>query len=178
VDPYKVGHYLNIAGDVELIGQELNMSSEELIKLRSSIMLIDIGRIGLNEAVFNKKEKLTDEEFQVIKSHVLRRTEYVKVKLNLHEDGVNLVKYHHESYDGSGYPDGLKGEQIPLWARIVNIVDSYHALISKRPFRDPYSEEKAMDILKREKGKKFDPQLVDLYLKILRRRLEEKTVKA
>ncbi len=113
----------------------------------------------------------------MIKSHVLRGAEYVKVKLNLHEEGVNLVKYHHEAWDGSGYPDGLKGEQIPLWARAVNIVDSYHALISKRPFREPFSEEEAVNILVKEKGSKFDPHLVDVYLKILRRRIEEKTVK-
>jgi HD-GYP domain-containing protein (c-di-GMP phosphodiesterase class II) len=177
VDPYKVGHYLNIARDAELIGQDLGMEPEELIKLRSAIMLIDIGRIGLNEAVFNKKDKLTPEEYEVIKSHVLRGAEYVKAKLHLHEEGVNLVKYHHEAWDGSGYPDGLKGEQIPLWARIVNIVDSYHALISKRPFREPYPEEEAMDILARGRGVKFDPRIVDIYLNILRRRVAASTVK-
>lgn len=173
VEPYKVGHYLNIAGDAELIGQKLGFPMEELIKLRSAILLIDIGRIGLSEGIFNKKDKLTPEEFEVVKSHVLRGAEYVEKKLNLYKEGIELVKYHHEFYDGSGYPDGLKGEDIPLWARIVSVVDSYFAMISSRPFREPLKEEQAIAILNDEKGKKYDPKIVDVYTGILRKRLHE-----
>jgi HD-GYP domain-containing protein (c-di-GMP phosphodiesterase class II) len=175
VDPYKVGHYLNIAADAELLGQALEFSAEDLTKMRSAILLIDIGRIGLNENIFNKKEQLTEKEFEIVKSHVLRGAEYAQMRLNLHEAGVNLIRHHHENYDGSGYPDGLRGEQIPLWARIVNIVDSYQALISRRPFREPFSEEQAMNILEQGKGRRYDPALVDIYLKILRERAEEKS---
>ena len=173
VEPYKVGHYLNIAGDAELIGQKLGFPMEELIKLRSAILLIDIGRIGLSEGIFNKKDKLTPEEFEVVKSHVIRGAEYVEKKLNLFKEGIELVKYHHEFYDGSGYPDGLKGEDIPLWARIVSVVDSYYAMISSRPFREPLKEEQAIAILNDEKGKKYDPKIVDVYTGILRKRLHE-----
>ena len=173
VEPYKVGHYLNIARDVELIGQKLGFSTEDLIKLRSAILLIDIGRIGLSEGIFNKKEKLTPEEFEVVKSHAVRGAEYVEKKLNLFKEGIELVKYHHEFYDGSGYPDGLKGEDIPLWARIVSVVDSYYAMISKRPFREPLKEEQARSILNDEKGKKYDPNIVDIYQEILVERLHE-----
>jgi HD-GYP domain-containing protein (c-di-GMP phosphodiesterase class II) len=173
VEPYKIGHYLSIARDAELVGQELGFSSEELIKLRSAILLIDIGRIGLSESIFNKKEKLTPDEFEVIKSHVLRGAEYVEKKLNLFKEGVELVKYHHEFYDGSGYPDGLKGEDIPLWARIVSVVESYHAMISKRPFREPLAEDQAMTIIKEEGGRKYDPKIVDSYLGILKERTQE-----
>jgi len=172
VEPYKVGHYLNIARDAEMIGLKLNFSSEELTRLRSAIMLIDIGHIGLNEAIFNKKEKLSDEEFDVVKSHVLRGAEYAAVKLNLFQEGIDLIKHHHELYDGSGYPDGLKGKEIPLWARIVQIVDSYHALISKRPFREPFTEEEAMKIIEEGRGTKYDPEIVDIYLDILRERIK------
>jgi HD-GYP domain-containing protein (c-di-GMP phosphodiesterase class II) len=173
VEPYKVGHYLNIAGDVGLIGQKLGFSTEELIKLRSAILLIDIGRIGLSESIFNKKDKLTPEEFEVVKSHVIRGAEYVEKKLNLYKEGIELVKYHHEFYDGSGYPDGLKGEDIPLWARIVSVVDSFYAMISRRPFREPLKEGQAVAILNDEKGKKYDPKIVDVYTGILRERLPE-----
>ncbi len=172
VEPYKVGQYLNIARDAELIGLKLGFSSEELIRLRSAIMLIDIGHIGLSEAIFNKKERLTDEEFEVVKSHVLRGAEYAQVKLNLFQDGIDLIKYHHELYDGTGYPDGLKGTEIPLWARIVVITDSFHALISKRPFREPFSEDEAIKIIEDGKGSKYDPEIVDVYLEILRERLK------
>ena len=173
VEPYKVGHYLKIARDAVLIGQKLAFPAEELIKLRSAIMHIDIGRIGLSEGIFNKKERLTPEEFEVVKSHVLRGAWYVEKKLNLYKEGIELVKYHHEFYDGSGYPDGLKGEDIPLWARIVSVVDSYYAMISNRPFREPLKEEQAQHILNDEKGKKYDPKIVDIYTGILRKRLHE-----
>ncbi len=172
VEPYKVGQYLNIARDAELIGLKLGFSSEDLIRLRSAIMLIDIGHIGLNEAIFNKKEKLTDEEFEVVKSHALRGAEYVQVKLDLFQEGIDLIKHHHELFDGSGYPDGLKGAEIPLWARIVRIVDSYHALISKRPFREPFPEGEAVKIIEEGKGSKYDPEIVDVYLGILRERMK------
>ena len=173
-EPYISGHFLNIAQDAELIGKKLGFSGEELIKLRASVMLIDVGRIGLSENIFNKKEKLTPEEFNIIKSHVLRGAEYVDKKLHLFQEGVELVKHHHECYDGSGYPDGLKGEEISLWARIVCVVDIYQALISKRPFRKPFKEEQAMKIMEEQKGKKYDTKIVDIYIDILTERLSSK----
>jgi HD-GYP domain-containing protein (c-di-GMP phosphodiesterase class II) len=112
-----------------------------------------------------------------VKSHVLRGAEYVHKKLGLFEEGVKLVKYHHEFYDGSGYPDGLKGEEIPLWARIVCVVDNYWAMKSKRPFREPFKEEQAMKMLEEGKGKKYDPKIVDIYLEILRERAQEERLK-
>jgi HD-GYP domain-containing protein (c-di-GMP phosphodiesterase class II) len=160
-----------------LIGKKLGFLGEDLIKFRASVMLIDIGRIGLNENIFNKKEKLTPDEFAVVKSHVLRGAEYVEKKLNLFKEGIELVKYHHEFWDGSGYPDGLKGEEIPLWARIICIVDNYHAMISKRPFRDPYTEEEAMKILEEYKGKRYDSKIVDIYLEILNNRMSGRAEK-
>jgi class 3 adenylate cyclase len=172
-EPYIIGHYMNLAGDVELIGRALDFSPDDLIKLRAATMLIDVGRIGLPERIFNKPGKLTPEEFEVVKSHVLRGAEYVDKKLGLFEEGVKVVKYHHEAYDGSGYPDGLKGEHIPLWARIVGVVDSYYAMISKRPFREPFKEAEAMRVLEEGKGTKYDPGIVDVYLRILTERLGE-----
>jgi HD-GYP domain-containing protein (c-di-GMP phosphodiesterase class II) len=176
-EPYITGHFLNIAQDVEVVGIKLGLSGEDLTKLRSSAMLIDVGRIGINERVFNKKEKLTPEEFDLIKSHVLRGAEYVDKKLHLFQEGVELVKHHHEFYDGSGYPDGLKDEEIPLWARIVCIVDNYIALISKRPFRKPFTAAKAMEIMKEGSGKKYDPKILDIYMEILESRITEKAKK-
>ncbi|MBN2325206.1 MAG: HD domain-containing protein [Spirochaetes bacterium] len=172
-EPYIIGHYINLARDVELIGRALDFSPDDLIKLRAATMLIDVGRIGLSEGIFNKPGKLTPEEFEVVKSHVLRGAEYVDKKLGLFEEGVKVVKHHHEAYDGTGYPDGLKGEHIPLWARIVGAVDSYFAMISKRPFREPFSEEEAMRVLEEGKGKKYDPKIIDVYLRILTQRLSE-----
>ena len=176
-EPYIIGHFLNVAQDVEVVGVKLGLSSEDLTKLRASAMLIDVGRIGINERVFNKKEKLTPEEFDLIKSHVLRGAEYVEKKLHLFKEGVELVKHHHEFWDGSGYPDRLKGVEIPLWARVVCIVDNYNALISKRPFRKPFTAAKAIEIMKEGSGKKYDPELMDIYMEILEARIREKAKK-
>jgi HD-GYP domain-containing protein (c-di-GMP phosphodiesterase class II) len=172
-EPYIIGHYMSLADDAELIGKKLDFSPEELVKLRAATMLIDVGRIGLSESIFNKPERLTPEEFEIVKNHVLRGAEYVDKKLGLFEEGVKLVKHHHEAYDGTGYPDGLKGEDIPLWSRIVGIVDSYHAMISKRPYREPLNEDEAIRILEEGKGKKYDPKIVDIYVDILRERMKE-----
>jgi putative two-component system response regulator len=176
-EPYITGHFLNVAQDVEGIGLQLGLSGEDLTKLRSSAMLIDVGRIGINESVFNKKEKLTTEEFELIKSHVLRGAEYVDKKLHLFEEGVELVKHHHEYWDGSGYPDGLKGEEIPLWARIVCIVDNYNALISERPFRKPFTPEKAIQIMKEGSGRKYDPKILEIYIEIIEKRILDRAKK-
>jgi len=173
-EPYIIGHFFNIARDAELIGERLNFPDDKLKKFMAAIMLMDIGRIGLDDSIFNKREKLTHEEFEVIKKHVIRGAEYVEKKLDMYKEGVELVKHHHEFYDGSGYPDGLKGEGIPLWARIVNIVDSYNAMISKRPFRNPLGDEEALEILKEGRGKKYDPEILDIYIDILHERIERK----
>lgn len=172
-EPYIIGHYINLTADVEFIGRALDFSDDDLIKLRAATMLIDVGRIGLPEGIFNKPGKLSPEEFEIVKSHVLRGAEYVDKKLGLFEEGVKLVKHHHEAYDGSGYPDGLKGEKIPLWSRIVGVVDSYYAMISKRPFREPFKEEEAMQVLDEGKGKRYDPHIVDVYLRILKERIAQ-----
>jgi HD-GYP domain-containing protein (c-di-GMP phosphodiesterase class II) len=176
-EPYITGHFLNLALDAETIGKRLGFSGEDLVKLRASTMLIDVGRIGLNESIFHKKEKLTPAEFDIVKSHVLRGAEYVDKKLHLFKEGVELVRHHHECWDGSGYPDGLRGESIPLWSRIVSVVDSYHALISNRPFRDAFGEEEAMNVLKEGKGKKYDPKIVDVFLELVKERMSDREEK-
>jgi HD-GYP domain-containing protein (c-di-GMP phosphodiesterase class II) len=176
-EPYITGHFLNLALDAETIGKRLGFSGEDLVKLRASTMLIDVGRIGLNESIFHKKEKLTPAEFDIVKSHVLRGAEYVEKKLHLFKEGVELVRHHHECWDGSGYPDGLRGESIPLWSRIVSVVDSYHALISNRPFRDAFGVEEAMNVLKEGKGKKYDTKIVDVYLELIKERMSEREEK-
>jgi len=101
----------------------------------------------------------------------------VEKKLHLFKEGVELVRHHHECWDGSGYPDGLRGESIPLWSRIVSVVDSYHALISNRPFRDAFGEVEAMNVLKEGKGKKYDPKIVDVFLELVKERMSEREEK-
>ncbi len=173
-EPYIIGHFLNVAEDAAKIASHLGFNKDEIMKLKAASMLIDIGRIGLDERIFNKQGKLTPEEYEIVKSHVLRGAEYAEKRLNLFKEGIELIKYHHECYDGSGYPFGLKGENIPLWARIVTIVDVYRALTSKRPYREPVSEEKAIKILVEGKRKCFDPKIVDIYIDIIKGKANNK----
>jgi len=171
-EPYIIGHFLNVAEDSIKIARRLNFDKEDISKLKASAMLIDIGRIGLDENIFNKKGKLTPEEYEIVKSHALRGTEYAEKRLKLFKEGVNVIKYHHECYDGSGYPDGLKGENIPLWARIVGMADAFHALTSRRPHREPLTPDSAIKLMLNQKGKCYDPKLVDTYVDIIREKME------
>lgn len=133
--------------------------------------LHDIGKVGIPDHILLKRGKLTDEEFEVIKKHpiigahilfdVYRQypnNEFLRI-------GYEIVRFHHERYDGTGYPDGLKGEQIPLPARIMAVVDVYDALRSKRIYKDPYTHDESIDIIRNERGKHFDPHIVDIFLK-------------
>ena len=171
-EPYIIGHFLNVAEDAAKIARKLSFKKEDIARLKASAMLIDIGRIGLDEKIFNKKGKLTQEEYEIVKSHVLRGAEYAEKRLKLFKEGIDVIKHHHECYDGSGYPDGLKGENIPLWARIVGMVDAFNALTARRPHREPITAQKAVDILLNNKGKCYDPELVDIYISIINEKME------
>ena len=136
--------------------------------------LHDIGKVSIPDKILRKTCRLTDEEFEVIKTHPsygakllekaskeagLKNSEFIKV-------AINIIKYHHEKYNGNGYPYGLKGEEIPIEGRIMAIVDVYDALRSIRPYKSAVSHERALEIIKEESGKHFDPVLVESLLKI------------
>lgn len=123
-------------------------------------------------SILLKKGKLTSEEFEEIKKHVYIGTEIIneiirqtKVRFLFFELGRNIIKYHHEKYDGSGYPFNLKGEEIPLEARIFSVVDAYDAIRSKRPYKDEVSHDEAVGRILADKGKHFDPDIVDAFIR-------------
>ena len=126
----------------------------------------DLGKIGISEKILLKKSKLTKSEFEEIKKHpqigadILRPIQFLR---NI----IPLVFYHHEKWDGSGYPSGIKGEEIPIGARIISIADVYQSLTSDRPYRKAFTKEKAMKILKSGSGTQFDPRITGVFLKIL-----------
>lgn len=133
--------------------------------------LHDIGKVGVPDNILLKKGKLTPEEFQIMKTHVDIGYETL---LEVHQKyeqnsflkmGMDIVKYHHEKWDGSGYPEGLAGEDIPLAGRIMAIIDVYDALRSRRSYKEAFSHEKSCKIIKEGRGKHFDPLLVDIFLK-------------
>jgi putative two-component system response regulator len=132
--------------------------------------LHDIGKVGISDAILLKPGKLTNEEFEIMKTHVdigyqtlLRIGQRYKNNAFL-KMGLDITRYHHEKWDGSGYPLGLSGDDIPLSARIMAISDVYDALRSKRVYKAAYSHEKSCVIMAEAKGRHFDPRLVDIFL--------------
>ncbi len=134
-----------------------------------SSVLHDIGKIGISDIILNKKGKLTEDEYEAIKQHTIIAGEALmehKGKKDFLAMGREISFTHHEKWDGSGYPCGLKGEEIPLCGRIVTIGDVYDALVSERPYKEPFPHKEAVGIIIRESGKSFDPEIVECFLNI------------
>ena len=157
-------HILRIKNYSILIAEELNCSKFFIKEIEKYSSLHDIGKIGVSEVIIKKPGKLDEKEFEEVKKHVKIGWKLIK-DLRVSKIAENIILYHHEKYDGSGYAFGLKKEEIPLEARIVAIADVYDALRQKRCYKESYSHEKAVEIIKNERGKHFDPMIVDIFLK-------------
>lgn len=164
-DYYTAEHTDKMVSIVLGIGKKLGLSQEELDNLERGAMLHDIGKIGISDSILRKKGKLTPEEYLMIKLHPKIGAEIIR-SIHFLKDVVPIVLHHHERWNGKGYPSGLKGEEIPLAARIVSIGDAYQALASDRPYRRAYSKKDALEIIKKEAGVCFDKNLVEILVKI------------
>lgn len=148
------------------IAKAIGLSKDEIEHISQASVLHDLGKIGISEKILLKQSKLTKKEFEEIKKHTQIGADIIRPIRLLH-DVIPLILYHHERWDGKGYPNGLKGEEIPVGARIIAIADVYQALISDRPYRKAYTKKKAIEIIKNSAGTQFDPRLVRVFLKIL-----------
>jgi diguanylate cyclase (GGDEF)-like protein len=148
------------------IAKMLKLPKAEIEHIRKAAILHDIGKVGISEKILLKKSKLTASEFETIKKHPQLSADIIR-PLYFLRGTIPLILYHHERWDGKGYPYGLKGNETPIGARIVGIVDAYRSLTSNRPYRKAYPKSNALKILKRESGTKFDPQVIAAFLKIL-----------
>lgn len=165
-DAYARGHSHRVAEYAALIAGELGWSSEEIMNLKYAAHLHDIGKIGIPDMLLNKPARLTPEEYSVIKEHTVIGAEILK-NISLIPHVAEVARSHHEHYDGTGYPDGLAGEDIPLSARIVAIADSYDAMNSRRIYRNALPPEKIFEEIENNRGIQFDPELADIFLKLL-----------
>ena len=149
------------------------MSDEDVKNIEIGAILHDLGKIKVPGKILNKGSSFNKEEEQIMRKHSQLGEEAIK---NIPEfrRASKLIRHHHERYDGKGYPDGLKGEKIPLGARIIALVDAFDAMLSDRPYRKALTYEKAKQELIRERGKQFDPYLTDIYLKYLEYKYESK----
>ena len=165
-DPYTKGHSTSVSRYSEALARAINLPESEVERIKIGAMLHDVGKIGIPESVLKKPGKLTDEEWEIMKQHPVIGSEKVLEPNEALRDLIPIVKYHHERLDGKGYPEGLKGNEIPLAARIVSVADAYHALVSDRPYRKGMPIEKACAILKEGAGTQWDADLVRQFISI------------
>ena len=164
-DKYTSGHSQRVAEISVAIAKEMGMPPDSVNKIQLAGLVHDIGKIGVKESVLHKPDKLTNEEYQLIKSHS-QAGEHILTPIVEDEEILKIVRHHHERYDGTGYPDRLSGEQIPPGARILAVADTYDAMTSQRPYREAMSTEKACTEIECGKGTQFDPEIADAFLRI------------
>ena len=171
-DTYTRGHSDRVSEYAVLIGKKLNLSEQDIKTLRIGGLFHDIGKIGVPDMILQKTSKLNDDEYSEIKNHPTIGA-HILSTATIFSDIIPIVKHHHERYDGNGYPGKLKGEDIPYFARIMAIADSFDAMTSRRSYRDSLNLDVVIAELERCKGTQFDPKLIDLFLSILRNNYEE-----
>lgn len=170
-DMYLRGHSQRVAELAGQLARELGMDETMSEDLRVAGRLHDVGKIGIREAILNKPDRLTSEEFEHVKRHVQIGLDILAPLFHIKKP-LKYVEHHHERWDGDGYPQGLSGEDIPLGARILCAADTFDALTSKRAYRDPLEPMAALEHLRVDAGKQFDPCVYDALVRVVTKRLE------
>ena len=166
-DSFTFQHSTNVSQYAVLLAQKLGVSRDDIQTVKVAGLLHDIGKIGIPESILKKAGKLTNEEYEIMKSHVEKSIEMIHYLPNMNYV-IPAVVSHHERYDGKGYPRGLKGEEIPFLGRILAVCDSFDAMISKRAYKEPLSVEYAMGELEKNKGTQFDPKVADAFIELIK----------
>ncbi|HHR86312.1 MAG TPA: HD-GYP domain-containing protein, partial [Candidatus Acetothermia bacterium] len=165
-DHYTAVHSTSVAELAVRIAQEMELPESEIEKIDVAAKVHDIGKIAVPDAILLKPGKLDDDEWKVMKKHPVISAELIE-GLAIYSHVADAVRHEHEHWDGSGYPDGLKGEEIPLIARIITAADVYDALSTDRPYRKAFSREKSLEILQKMRGKELDPKVADALERVL-----------
>jgi response regulator RpfG family c-di-GMP phosphodiesterase len=166
-DPYTSGHSERVCYYSDFMTKRLSFQPKDRTELQIASYLHDIGKIGISNRFINKKGILNDADWAIIKQHSNKSIELL-APLKLSPNIVSYIQHHHEHFDGTGYPDGLTGEQIPLGARIIAISDAYDSMTSNRPYRKPLSNDEAKEELVKCSGRQFDPNLISIFLDVLK----------
>ena len=176
-DTYTSGHSERVGKLVVAMAEEIKMSEEKIQSLKYAAVLHDVGKIGVSEIILNKEGKLLDSEWEAIRSHPVIGQTIIKGIKFLFDIGL-IVRHHHEHYDGMGYPDGIKGIEIPLESRIIAVADTYDAITSDRSYRKGSTHDEAIAELKKVSGSQLDPELVEIFCKVVTSELTVRTVSA
>ena len=171
-DPYTRGHSDRVSEYSVLIGKYLGLSEKDLHTLKVGGLFHDVGKIGIPDAILLKPGKLTNDEYSEIKNHPAIGV-HILSNARIFAEIIPIVKHHHERYDGFGYPSNLKGEDIPYFARIAAVADTFDAMTSRRTYRDSLGLDIVKDEINKNKGIQFDPQIADIFLNILEKHYDE-----
>jgi HD-GYP domain-containing protein (c-di-GMP phosphodiesterase class II) len=159
-DEYTKGHSARVAQFSVILARELGLSEDEVDKIRISATLHDVGKIGVDDRVLKKEGRLTGEEFEAMKAHTWKGHEIVRQVKQLTEM-LPGIRWHHEALNGDGYPDGLKGDELPMMVRIIAVADTFDAVTTQRPYQGAREFHQALEILRELSGSKYDPIVVD-----------------
>ncbi len=154
------------------LAQDLHLSDRDIENIEYTALLHDIGKIGIDDRILGKNGRLSSEEYKKIKEHPIMGAKIIE-PVDFLKNSYQAIYHHHERYNGNGYPDRLKSENIPILARIIAVADAYDAMGSDRPYRKKLSKEKILKEFTEQSGKQFDPQIVNALMLILKRGREE-----
>ena len=150
---------------------EYHLSQKEIDKIAASSVLHDVGKISIPDKILNKAGRLTKEEFEIMKGHTVKGCEILQNIPNIMDEGLynysyDICRHHHERWDGKGYPDGLSGDDISVWAQVVSVADVYDALTAKRVYKDAFSHEKAVQMIYDGECGTFNPKILEVFEKV------------
>ncbi len=168
-DKQTKNHSDNVKHYAAAIAKEMGLSKKHIDTIKEACQVHDLGKIGVHDNILTKPGKLTESEFKEMKLHSLAGAVILK-PFHFLDKVVKIVRQHHERYDGTGYPDGIKGEKIDIGARIMSVADSFDAMTSERPYRESVSKEEALNELQDFSGTQFDPKVVIAFVKLMNER--------
>ena len=163
-DPYTRGHSERVAAYAATIASEMGLPAAEVERIRLSALLHDVGKIGVDDRIIRKPTALSEEEFQLMKTHPIKGAAIMSAIPQL-ADVIPGMKYHHEKWGGGGYPEGLKGEEIPLQARIVTVADTFDAMTTTRPYQQAMENDYVVERIKQFAGIRYDPAVIDAFVR-------------
>jgi putative nucleotidyltransferase with HDIG domain len=161
------GHTLRVTDMTMILAREFGFTEEELLRMRWGALLHDIGKMGVPDHILLKPEPLTEEEQIIMQRHPEYAYDLLK-PITFLQSALDIPYCHHEKWDGTGYPGRLKGEEIPMAARLFAVVDVWDALTSDRPYRPAWSKEETLAYIQEQSGKYFDPQVVELFFRVIK----------
>lgn len=165
-DPYITGHSEEAAILSEKITRQMDLPEERVKRIKSAAHIHNIGKLGIPDKILLKSSKLTNEEWQKVKSHSAIGEDMVRGS-GVHKEIADIIRHAHEYWDGRGYPDGLNGKDIPLGARIIAAADAYINMTTDRPYRKALTKEEAVEEIKRVKGTQLDPKVIEALVEII-----------